>query len=221
MLEFLCSGETRVVRRPRTLHSRPRSVVHTLIKYGYVIEREKIITVVTPSTGGGGGDHSILNDTFFSHLYDDIRAGKYLAIFAAPPCSTYSVARYFSNDTGDGGPPPVRSRSHILGPYRASTSASSGEPTRLLAARAFYSRQRTELAQTGPSKILPTVATQTTTCYSPFQSTAPFGSTRTSSHSRKKPTLAAPPLLSACSEARPKSTLPSCIAPASIPLLRR
>ena len=53
MLEFLCSGETRVVRRPRTLHSRPRSVVHTLIKYGYVIEREKIITVVTPSTGGG------------------------------------------------------------------------------------------------------------------------------------------------------------------------
>ena len=35
---------------------------------------------------------------------------------AAPPCSTYSIARYFkSKDSKDGGPAPVRSRSEILG----------------------------------------------------------------------------------------------------------
>ena len=40
---------------------------------------------------GGGNPHDILNDAFFADLYDRVRRGDYIAVFAAPPCSTYSV----------------------------------------------------------------------------------------------------------------------------------
>lgn len=36
-------------------------------------------------------------------------------IFAAPPCSTYSVARFFQPQQGRQGAPVVRTRAHILG----------------------------------------------------------------------------------------------------------
>eukprot|EP00965_Chrysotila_dentata_P083830 2766935-Pleurochrysis_carterae.AAC.1 len=39
-----------------------------------------------------------------------------MAIFASPPCSTFSVSRFFSSaSSADGRPPPVRSREHPLG----------------------------------------------------------------------------------------------------------
>ena len=105
---------TRESRRILILFSgpyrRPDGLAAFLQQRGFEVDQ-----VDSDAEHGGGEDHSILNDAFFSSLYDGIRAGKYLAIFSAPPCSTYSVARYFSNDSGDGGPPPVRSRSHILG----------------------------------------------------------------------------------------------------------
>eukprot|EP00965_Chrysotila_dentata_P016720 554611-Pleurochrysis_carterae.AAC.1 len=39
-----------------------------------------------------------------------------MAVFASPPCSSFSVSRFFkSASSSDGGPPPVRDREHILG----------------------------------------------------------------------------------------------------------
>ncbi len=45
-----------------------------------------------------------------------MQSGEYFAIFSAPPCSTFSVSRFFrSSQSADGGPPPVRDRENIRG----------------------------------------------------------------------------------------------------------
>ena len=72
------------------------------------------VDLIDSGIEGGGGEHDILNDALFIKLHDKIRAGHYYAVFAAPPCSTYSVARFFRGD-GDKGPPVVRDRNSILG----------------------------------------------------------------------------------------------------------
>ena len=66
---------------------------------------------------GGGESADILNDAFFTSLFNLVRNGHYAAIFTAPPCSTYSVARHFTADRPgqDRGPPVVRTRKQILG----------------------------------------------------------------------------------------------------------
>ena len=53
-------------------------------------------------------------------VYTDLRTrivrGDFVAIFAIPPCATFSVSRFVYGDTtSDGGPPPVRTRSEING----------------------------------------------------------------------------------------------------------
>ena len=67
---------------------------------------------------GGGEDANILNDAFFTSLFNLVRNGHYATVFTAPPCSTYSVARHFpaSRPGRDSGPPVVRKRGdEILG----------------------------------------------------------------------------------------------------------
>eukprot|EP00966_Prymnesium_polylepis_P166316 3844418-Prymnesium_polylepis.1 len=45
--------------------------------------------------------------------------GEFLCILAAPPCTTFSVSRFFrSDDSADGGPPPVRTRAQITGVHK-------------------------------------------------------------------------------------------------------
>ena len=60
---------------------------------------------------GGGQKHDLLNDAFFHEILTRVESGDFCAIFAAPPCSTFSISRFFSTD----GPPPVRNRQHIHG----------------------------------------------------------------------------------------------------------
>ena len=67
---------------------------------------------------GGGEDHDICNNDFFDSLLARVRTGYYFAIFAAPPCSTFSISRFFTATRAkqnDGGPPPVRTRRHPAG----------------------------------------------------------------------------------------------------------
>ena len=65
---------------------------------------------------GGGTDDDILRDPVYEKLLRDAQRGEYFAIFAAPPCSTFSVARLIrSTQSEDGGPPLVRSRTEIRG----------------------------------------------------------------------------------------------------------
>ena len=61
---------------------------------------------------GGGASHDLLSDSVYRRLLDKIRAGEYFAILAAPPCSTFSVARHYG---GVNAPRPLRNRLNILG----------------------------------------------------------------------------------------------------------
>lgn len=62
----------------------------------------------------GDPAHDILVDAFYEALEQRIQQGYYSAVFAAPPCSTFSVSRFYKAKLarrGDHGPPPVRRRS--------------------------------------------------------------------------------------------------------------
>ena len=57
-----------------------------------------------------------MNDAFYHSLLVCATAGEFLAIVAAPPCSTFSISRFIHSDSSvDGGPAPVRDRLHIEG----------------------------------------------------------------------------------------------------------
>ena len=62
-----------------------------------------------PVTGGGAADN-IFSDQVFEKLLKRIASGEFLCIIAAPPCSTFSVARHFRAKGDNPGPPPVRNR---------------------------------------------------------------------------------------------------------------
>ena len=55
----------------------------------------------------GDKSHDVLIDTFYSDLLRRAQRGEFLAVWAAPPCSTFSVARFRRIV---GGPPVVRRR---------------------------------------------------------------------------------------------------------------
>ena len=63
-------------------------------------------------TRGGNSSHDLLHDRFYSKLLSKVKAGEYCAVFAAPPCSTFSISRFFAKAKA---PSPVRDRSNILG----------------------------------------------------------------------------------------------------------
>ena len=67
------------------------------------------------TTNGGDSADDLLRDDFYETLLRRCHAGEFFAVFAAPPCSTFSVARFFTADNGKPGAPPVRDRKHILG----------------------------------------------------------------------------------------------------------
>eukprot|EP00965_Chrysotila_dentata_P130889 4327297-Pleurochrysis_carterae.AAC.1 len=64
---------------------------------------------------GGGERHDLLLDSVYSRLLERCTSGVYAAVVASPPCSTFSVSRFFTANVPDGGPPPVRDREHISG----------------------------------------------------------------------------------------------------------
>ena len=67
-------------------------------------------------TTGGGADGDILNDDVHNRLLQRVSRGEFLAILAAPPCTTFSVTRHFAADgSKDDGPPVVRDRANIRG----------------------------------------------------------------------------------------------------------
>eukprot|EP00965_Chrysotila_dentata_P023971 794456-Pleurochrysis_carterae.AAC.1 len=65
---------------------------------------------------GGGSKHDLSLDSVYARLLEKCTAGAYAAIVTSPPCSTFSVSRFFSaKNVPDGGPPPVRDRANIMG----------------------------------------------------------------------------------------------------------
>ena len=63
---------------------------------------------------GGGASEDILNDEVFNRLKQRVENAEFLAIIAAPPCSTFSISRFIPVEGGLGAPK-VRSRRHIRG----------------------------------------------------------------------------------------------------------
>lgn len=61
---------------------------------------------------GGGWEHDILNDATYADMLLSARAGKFDAVMLAPPCSTFSLTRFFTPEDGSDGPPPVRTSDH-------------------------------------------------------------------------------------------------------------
>ena len=70
-----------------------------------------------PNTGGGvSADITKEAGSLREAARERITRGDYAAIIAAPPCSTFSISRFFeSPSASDGGPPPVRTRTEIGG----------------------------------------------------------------------------------------------------------
>ena len=65
---------------------------------------------------GDGDAADITKDAVYDKLRERIVRGEYAVIIAAPPCSTFSISRFFKSATSpDGGPPPVRTRIEIMG----------------------------------------------------------------------------------------------------------
>ena len=67
---------------------------------------------------GGDIEHDLLKDQFYKDLLRDAQNLKFCAVYAAPPCSTFSISRFKDLDGPEPerhGPPIVRTRTHILG----------------------------------------------------------------------------------------------------------
>eukprot|EP00965_Chrysotila_dentata_P103725 3423651-Pleurochrysis_carterae.AAC.1 len=91
--------------------SRPDGIASFLTRYGMTAD-----CVDNCPSDGGGDAHNVLVDSVYERLLQRCSDGYDAAVFASPPCSTFSVSRFFSApDAPDGGPPPVRDRDHVLG----------------------------------------------------------------------------------------------------------
>ena len=104
-------GSARLSRRVLLLfsgpYSRPDGIAAFLQRLGLDVD----LVDSCPSTGGGARD-DILKGDVYADLLRKAQRGTYVAVFAAPPCSTFSISRFVpSPDSSDGGPPPVRYRS--------------------------------------------------------------------------------------------------------------
>jgi len=92
-------------------YERPDGLAVFLRRLGFTVT-----CVDNDTSNGGGSDDDIQNDAFYHSLLVRATAGEFLAIVAAPPCSTFSISRFIHSDSShDGGPAPVRDRSHIEG----------------------------------------------------------------------------------------------------------
>ena len=92
-------------------YHRPDGLAAFLTRFGI----DPVLVDNDPSNGGGTA-HDLRRRSFFDDLLRRCHAGEFMAVFTAPPCSTFSVARLFSpTDGGESGPPPVRDRANIHG----------------------------------------------------------------------------------------------------------
>ena len=92
-------------------YQRPDGLAQFLRKLGLEVEM-----LDNDAHTGGGDAADLLRDEVYEPLRERVTRGEFAAIVAAPPCSTFSISRFFvSPDSSDGGPPAVRNRSNIEG----------------------------------------------------------------------------------------------------------
>ena len=111
-------GEIATARRSQKVlvlfsgpYRRPDGLAAFLTRFGF----DPVLLDNDPETGGGA-DGDILNDDVHNRLLQRVSRGEFLAVVAAPPCSTFSVTRHFAaGGSKDDGPPVVRDRANIRG----------------------------------------------------------------------------------------------------------
>ena len=104
-------NSTRVLLLFSGAYRRPDGLAQFARKLGLEVE-----LFDNDAQSGGGASADITNDEVYAALRERIVRGHYAVILAAPPCSTFSISRFFeSASSTDGGPPIVRTRSEIEG----------------------------------------------------------------------------------------------------------
>ena len=88
-------------------YNRPDGLAAYLTKLGF----EPVLLDNDPDSGGGEASN-LLSDGVYRDLVDRVSSGEFCCIFAAPPCSTFSIARFYPSKNG---PPILRNRSNIHG----------------------------------------------------------------------------------------------------------
>ena len=88
---------------------RPDGLAAFLARFGI----DAVMIDADPENGGDASD-DILSDEVYDRLMKNVKAGVFLAIVAAPPCSTFSISRFIDGPKGKGAPV-VRTRKHIRG----------------------------------------------------------------------------------------------------------
>ena len=113
----------------RGRRSTARSSRHVLLLFSGPYERPDGLSVFLRRFGfdvtlvdsdpkrGGGSAADLSSDRFYSDLLQRATAGEFIAIIAAPPCSTFSISRFIPHAASpDGrGPPVLRRKSHPEG----------------------------------------------------------------------------------------------------------
>ena len=89
---------------------RPDGLAVFLHRLGYTT----VMVDNDPGDGAGTRD-DMLNDDVYNDLLNRARGGEFLAIIAAPPCNTFSIARFITPKDGKPGPTPLRTRESING----------------------------------------------------------------------------------------------------------
>ena len=89
---------------------RPDGLAAFLNQLGYSCE-----LVDNDPVDGGGAREDLLDDSVYETLLERVKNGEFLAIIAAPPCSTFSISRFIKPKGGKEGPAPLRTRSEISG----------------------------------------------------------------------------------------------------------
>ena len=89
-------------------YARPDGLIAFLRKMGL-----QVSALDNDASNGGNAAHDILDNAVFESTLRRAQRGEFLAVFAAPPCSTFSISRFYrSNTSSDGGPPVIRRRSN-------------------------------------------------------------------------------------------------------------
>ena len=155
-------------------YRRPDGLAAFLTRFGF----EPVLLDNDPETGGGA-DGDILSDDVHNRLLQRVSRGEFLAIVAAPPCSTFSVTRHFAADgSKDDGPPVVRDRKNIRGlPNVPAKHLRELRQANAVVARmtALLTAPHSQQARNTSSKIQLTVAIQRIHDASSKPTTAHFG----------------------------------------------
>ena len=89
---------------------RPDGLATFLDRLGY----DTVLVDNDPITGGGQRE-DLLDDSVYESMLRRAKAGEFIAIIAAPPCSSFSISRFIKAKGGTVGPSPLRTRSSIVG----------------------------------------------------------------------------------------------------------